>query len=115
MNALLSPETASWTTIHPATAEDKVAMAALRAMVEPLKGKLQGTAARPPFDAIMERVPAPEGVSFMADTVGGIPGWWCRSKPTCGSACRTALRPAWVNWRLRTMRWRRSARSLLRH
>jgi hypothetical protein len=61
MNAVLPPNPASWSSTHPITAEDKIAMAALRAMVEPLKGKLQGTAARQPFDAIMERVPAPEG------------------------------------------------------
>jgi epsilon-lactone hydrolase len=75
MNPLLSQDPTSWSATHPTTAEDKVAMAALRAMVEPLKGKLQGTAARPPFDAIMERVPVPKGVNFEADTVGGILGW----------------------------------------
>jgi monoterpene epsilon-lactone hydrolase len=51
MNAILSQHSAPWSATHPITAEDKVAMLALRAMVEPLKGKLQGTAARPQFDA----------------------------------------------------------------
>jgi salicylate hydroxylase len=36
------------------------------------------TAAREPFDAIMEFVAVPEGVSLEAGTVGSIPGWWCR-------------------------------------
>jgi monoterpene epsilon-lactone hydrolase len=98
MNALLSQNTALWSAIHPATAEDKVAMAALRAMVEPLKGKLQGTAARPPFDAIMERVPAPEGVSFEADTVGGIPGWWCRPGQAKSAHVILHLHGGWFNW-----------------
>lgn len=66
------------TVFHPVVAGDKTAMAAIRAIVEPNKGRLQGTAARVPFDAIMEHVAVPEGVTFEADTVGGIPGWWCR-------------------------------------
>ena len=36
-------------------------MAAMRAIVEPNKGKLQGVAARVPFDAIMEHVSSPVG------------------------------------------------------
>jgi monoterpene epsilon-lactone hydrolase len=75
MNAVSSQNTAAGFATHAITADDKTAMAALRAMVEPLKGKLQGTAGRPPFDAIMEHVPAPKDVSFEADTVGGIAGW----------------------------------------
>jgi epsilon-lactone hydrolase len=50
--------------VHPITAEDTAAMAAMRAIVEPNKGRLQGTAARVPFDAIMERVLAPERVTY---------------------------------------------------
>jgi len=89
---------ATWSATHPTTAEDKVAMTAMRAIVEPLKGKLQGTAARPPFDAIMERVPAPEGVSFEADTVGGILGWWCRPSQTQSENVILYLHGGWFNW-----------------
>ncbi len=46
----------SATVFHPISTADKTAMAGLRAIVEPNKGNLQGTAARVPFDAIMERV-----------------------------------------------------------
>ena len=70
--------TAPWSVLHPFSTEDQAAMAAMRAIVEPNKGRLQGTAARSPFDAIMERVTAPAGVVYEADHVGGIPGWWCR-------------------------------------
>jgi monoterpene epsilon-lactone hydrolase len=69
----------SATVFHPINETDKIAMASLRAIVEPHKGQLRGTAARAPFDAIMEHVAVPEGVTFEAGTVGGIPGWW--SKP----------------------------------
>jgi acetyl esterase/lipase len=98
MNALLSQDPTSWSAIHPTTAEDEVAMAALRAMVEPLKGKLQGTAARPPFDAIMEHVPAPKDVSFEADTVGGISGWWCRPGHAQSEQAILHLHGGWFNW-----------------
>jgi monoterpene epsilon-lactone hydrolase len=53
-----------WSTFHKISAEDKAAMAAMRAIVEPNRGRLQGTAARVPFDSIMERVVAPVGVTY---------------------------------------------------
>ena len=65
---------ATWTVLHPFSAEDQATMVAMRAIVEPNKGRLQGTAARAPFDAIMEHVTAPAGVVYEADHVGGIPG-----------------------------------------
>jgi epsilon-lactone hydrolase len=98
MNTLLSQNAVPWSATHPTTAEGKVAMAALRAMVEPLKGKLQGTAARPPFDAIMERVPAPKGVNFEADTVGGILGWWCRPSHAESEHVILHVHGGWFNW-----------------
>src|ERR1700691_4480154 len=51
----------TWSTTHRISAEDKTAMSAMRVIVEPNKGRLQGTAARTPFDAIMERVASPPG------------------------------------------------------
>ncbi len=60
---------------------------ALRAGVAAVKGKLAGTAARGPFDDIMERVAAPTDVTFEADTVGGISGWWAKpARPRKGAA-----------------------------
>jgi len=64
----------TWSTTHRINAEDKTAMSAMRVIVEPNKGRLQGTAARVPFDAIMERVAAPAGVTYEAGTVGGVSG-----------------------------------------
>src|SRR6266550_8077335 len=63
-----------WLAVHPLSPEDAPGATALRASVAAFKGKLAGTAARAPFDAIMERVAAPPDVTFAADTVGGIPG-----------------------------------------
>lgn len=86
------------TTFHPISAEDKTAMASLRAIVEPNKGRLQGTAARVPFDAIMERVTAPEGVTFEAGTVGGVPGWWSKPEGARPDEVILHIHGGWFNW-----------------
>ena len=65
-------------TFHSATSDDQTAMAALRKIVEPNKGRLRSAAARGPYDEMMNRVPAPEGVTYEEDTVAGVPGWWCK-------------------------------------
>lgn len=67
-----------WTTVHALTPKDADVMTGVRAATAPVKGLLQGTAARQPFDDMMGHVPAPEGVTFEEDMVGGVPGWWCR-------------------------------------
>ena len=86
------------TVFHPISPEDKTAMAAMRAIVEPNKGRLQGTAARVPFDAIMERVAVPEGVTFEAGAAGGIPGWWCRPQAAQPGAVVLHIHGGWFNW-----------------
>src|ERR1700735_4503926 len=87
----------SWSLFHPINAQD-TAMVAMRAIVEPNKGRLQGTAARVPFDAIMERVAAPAGVTYEAGTVGGGSGWWWGPEdPTSGEAI-LHIHGGWFNW-----------------
>src|SRR6266853_378170 len=78
---------APWLSVHPVSRDDSVAATALRSSVAPVKGKLAGTAARAPFDGVMEQVPVPAGVTFERDTVGGISGWWARlARPRQGAA-----------------------------
>jgi len=89
---------ASWLVHHPFSAEDQAAMAALRAIVEPNKGKLQGVAARVPFDAIMERVAAPAGVVYEAGRVGGVSGWWCRPETARPGQAVMHIHGGWFNW-----------------
>ena len=72
------PRRASWMSVHPLSQSDSVAATGLRAGVAAFKGKLAGTAARAPFDDVMERVAAPTDVTFEADTVGGISGLWAK-------------------------------------
>ncbi len=88
----------SATTFHPINTADKTAMASLRAIVEPNKGRLRGTAARVPFDAIMEHVAVPQDVIFEAGTVGGVPGWWCKPKEAQPDAVILHIHGGWFNW-----------------
>ena len=90
--------TASWLVQHPLSAEDQAAMAAMRAIVEPNKGKLQGIAARVPFDAIMEHVSAPVGVVYEADRIGGVSGWWCRPENARPGHAIMHVHGGWFNW-----------------
>src|ERR1700730_8026075 len=69
---------APWLETHSLSQEDSVAVAALRSVVSPMKGKVEGTAGRGLFNDIMERVAVPEGVTFEATTVGGTSGWWAK-------------------------------------
>jgi acetyl esterase/lipase len=90
--------TATWSVLHPFSTEDQAAMLAMRIIIEPNKGKLQGTAARAPYDAIMERVAAPADVVYEADHVGGVPGWWCRSANARPGRAVIHLHGGWFNW-----------------
>jgi len=86
-----------WLAVHPLSQEDSRVATALRASVAAVKGKLAGTAARGPFDDVMERVAAPTDVTFEADTVGGISGWWAKpARPRKGAAI-IHLHGGWFN------------------
>jgi epsilon-lactone hydrolase len=85
-------------TIHPVSKEDSVAVAALRSVVAPMKGKLAGTAARGLFNGIMERVVVPEGVTFEASTVGGIAGWWAKPARSQKGIAIVHVHGGWFNW-----------------
>ena len=87
-----------WCATHPVTPEDKAGMAGMRTMVEPNKGKMQGTAGRGPFDAIMMRVAQPEGISYRQETIGGVSGWWCEPTGALPSATILHLHGGWFNW-----------------
>ena len=88
----------SWSVIHPLSPEDSAAMTALRSAVAAVKGKLEGVAARAPFNGIMEHVADPDGISFETDTVGGISGWWAKPARARKSAAILHLHGGWFNW-----------------
>jgi len=88
----------SWLTVHPLRQEDSVAAMALRAAVAPVKGRLQGPAARGPFDDVMERVAAPADVTFEADTVGGISGFWAKPARAQNGVAILHVHGGWFNF-----------------
>ena len=91
-------EKAPWLTVHPLSHADSAAATALRAGVAPFKGKLGGTAARSPFDDVMQRVVAPTDVTFEADTVGGISGFWARPARSRKGATIIHVHGGWFNF-----------------
>ena len=93
-----SVEETSWSSVHPLAPSDAAFMAGLRPMVEPNKGQLQGIGARAPFDGIMGHVAAPAGVTYRADTVGGISGWWCLPADAAPGTAILHLHGGWFNW-----------------
>jgi epsilon-lactone hydrolase len=93
-----SAPTEAWSAIHPMTPQDRIIMGQMRAMFEPNKGKLRGTVARAPFDAIMGQVVAPDGVTFRHDTIGGVGGWWCEPTDAQPGAVILHAHGGWFNW-----------------
>jgi len=87
-----------WYLIHPLSPEDSAAMTALKSAVATMKGKLEGTAARGPFDAIIEHVAVPDGVAFEADTLGGVSGWWAKPPHAVKGGAVLHLHGGWFNW-----------------
>ena len=83
---------------HPASSGDQAAMTAMRAMVEPNKGRMRGICARAAYDGIIERVAPPEGVEFRQDNVGGLAGWWCTPEGARPGEVILHLHGGWFNW-----------------
>jgi monoterpene epsilon-lactone hydrolase len=92
------PANDRWSFAHPLAPEDAAAMTALRSAVAGMKGKLQGITARAPFNGIIERVEAPEGVTFEEDAVGGISGWWAKPAGMREGSAILHLHGGWFNW-----------------
>ena len=87
-----------WLNVHPLSQADSVAASALRSGVAAFKGKLTGTAARGPFDDLMERVAAPANVTFEADNVGGVSGFWAKPARSKKSAAIIHVHGGWFNF-----------------
>jgi acetyl esterase/lipase len=61
-------------TQHALAAQDSDAMAKFRVATAAAKGKLD----RASFDTTIEHVPPAAGITYEANVIGGISGWWCR-------------------------------------
>ena len=88
----------AWLVVHPLSQEDSAAVATMRGLVAPMKGKLEGIAGRDPFNDIMERVVVPEGISFEAASVGGISGWWAKPALAQKGVAIMHVHGGWFNW-----------------
>lgn len=84
--------------VHPLSQEDSNTATALRTSVAAVKGKLEGTTARGPFNDFMEGIAIPAGVTFEADNVGGIAGWWAKPARSRKDAVILHLHGGWFNF-----------------
>jgi monoterpene epsilon-lactone hydrolase len=84
--------------VHPLSSSDSVSVAALRSMVAPMKGKLEGPACRGLFAGIMEQVKPPVAVTFEPDTIGDISGWWAKPPEAAEGSAILHLHGGWFNW-----------------
>jgi acetyl esterase/lipase len=89
---------AAWLTVHPVSQKDSIAATALRGSVAAFKGKLSGAAARGPFDDVMQKVAAPTDVTFEADTVGGVSGFWAKPSRSRKGAAIIHVHGGWFNF-----------------
>jgi len=92
------PVKTSWSVVHRLSPEDSATVAVTRSAVAPLKGKLEGIAGRNSFNSIMERVTAPEGVTFEAAAVGDISGWWAKPVRARKGVAILHAHGGWFNW-----------------
>jgi monoterpene epsilon-lactone hydrolase len=84
--------------IHPLDPEDAAITAAMRAMVSSAKGARPGIEARAQFDALMESVPPHDDVTFEADALGGVPGFWVHPADWQSSEAIVHLHGGWFNF-----------------
>jgi monoterpene epsilon-lactone hydrolase len=73
-------------THHPERFSDRASMVAVRLMLSSTRGSVNGPGARRAFDEIMLKVPSVSGVTYQAETIGGVPGWWCRPQQAINGA-----------------------------
>jgi monoterpene epsilon-lactone hydrolase len=73
-------------THHPERLSDRASMVAVRLMLSSTRGSVNGPGARRAFDEIMLKVPSVSGVTHQAETIGGVPGWWCRPQQAINGA-----------------------------
>ena len=84
--------------VHPLDPEDAAITAAFRAMVSSAKGARQGIEARGQFDALMESVLPRGDVTFEADTLGGVPGFWVHPADSRSGEAIIHLHGGWFNF-----------------
>src|SRR6476646_3111008 len=83
--------------VHPLDPEDASTISASRTAVRAAKGVRWSVDSRPQFDALMERVPPPGGVTFQSGTVGHIPGLWVHPASSRSGEAILHVHGGWFN------------------
>jgi monoterpene epsilon-lactone hydrolase len=89
---------ADYTATYPLDLGDAAVITAMRAMVAPAKGAPMGIEARGGYDAFMEGVQPRDGVTFEADTLGGIRGVWAHPADARQDEAILHLHGGWFNF-----------------
>src|SRR6266850_599438 len=85
--------------IRPLDPEDASAIAPMRAALRAAKGLRAETGnARAQFDALMERVPPPGGITFETASVGDVPGLWVHPASIRSGETILHLHGGWFNF-----------------
>jgi len=85
--------------IRPLDPEDASAIAPMRAALRAAKGLRAETGnARAQFDALMERVPPPGGITFETASVGDVPGLWVHPASIRSGEAILHLHGGWFNF-----------------
>jgi len=90
--------TDTWCVTHPLSVQDRALMAQVRVLTAPNKGRLVGTSAREPFDALIAHTETPVDVIWRKDDVGGVAGWWCEPAGAPQDTAILHLHGGWFNW-----------------
>lgn len=93
-----SQSDSAWRSVHPATSRDRDMMRQIRAVSAANKGRLRGVAARPVFDELIGKTPAPTEVTWREASVGGVPGVWCEPARAPEDVAIFHLHGGWFNW-----------------
>jgi epsilon-lactone hydrolase len=84
--------------LHPLDPEEAAITAAIRAMASSTKGAPRGIEARGQFDALMESVLSRDDVTFEADGLGGVPGFWVHPANWRSDEAILHLHGGWFNF-----------------
>jgi monoterpene epsilon-lactone hydrolase len=82
---------------HPLDPEDASTTMAIRSATRGAKGMRWTVAARPQYDALMERVPARDDVTVESGAVGGVPGVWVCPAAARGGDVILHVHGGWFN------------------
>lgn len=83
---------------HSLDPEDAPIIAAMKAGMSATKGVRLGIETREGFDAMMASVALPDNVTFEADTVGGVPGFWVYPARHQSDTAILHLHAGWFNF-----------------